>query len=342
MLESVVERQNLSTDEANEFMNAIMKGEIPESVTASFLTALRMKDITSDELTGFLDVMKSKVIPIHYTRSEPIIDVCGTGGAQFKTYNVGTAISFVLSTGGVSVAKHGNRSFSSKCGSADLLETLGFNISMSSEQAEKLLNQEQMTFLFAPLYHPAMKNVSPIRKALGIRTIFNILGPLTNPANVNHQLVGVYDKTLIPKFLDVFEHFNYNAGMVVHGEIGSDEIITCGPTRIGFLNGKKKFFNVSPKDFGLKKSKPEEIANIEPQQSAKNLLDIFNGEKGPLTDFVLANASAGFLVTGKVTNFLEGVEIARELLDNGKALKKLQQCVIQSGGNIDQFNRFSQ
>lgn len=340
MLENIVEKQNLTTFEANEVMEAIMNGEVPESVTASFLTALRMKDISSDELTGFLNVMKEKVLSIHYNRSEPILDVCGTGGAKFKTFNVSTAISFVLAAGGVSVAKHGNRSYSSKSGSAEILEAVGFNIMMTPEKAEEMLNKHQMTFLFAPLYHPAMKNVGPIRKALGIRTVFNILGPLTNPANVNRQLIGVYDKSLIPKFIDVFDHYKYNSAMIVHGELGADEILTCGTTHIGFLNGHKKFYDVSPKDFGLKKSKPHEIANIDPQKAAKTMVEIFNGESGPMTDFVLANASAGFLVSGKVRDLKEGVTYAKELLENGKTLEKLRLCVLESGGNIEQYNSF--
>ncbi len=340
MLENVVDKQNLSSIEANEFLEAIMKGEVCESVTASFLTAMRMKDISSEELTGFLNVMKSKVVPIHYTRSEPILDVCGTGGAKFKTFNVSTAISFVLASGGVSVAKHGNRSFSSKCGSADILETLGFNINFTFDQAEELLNKQQMTFLFAPLYHPAMKNVSSIRKALGIRTIFNILGPLTNPANVDRQLLGVYDKNLIQKFLDVFEYYHYKSGMIVHGELGSDEIVTCGKTTIGLFNGKKSIINVSPKSFGLQKSSPQEIANVEPEKSAKILVDIFNGKKCPVTDFVLANASAGFLISEKVSSLKEGVEYARTLLENGSAMKKLEDCIKGSGGNIDRLRTF--
>lgn len=340
MLENVVERQNLTTVEANEAMEAIMNGAIPESVTASFLTALRMKDISSDELTGFLNVMREKVIPIHYNRSEAILDVCGTGGAKFKTFNVSTGISFVLAAGGVSVAKHGNRSYSSKSGSAEILEALGFNIQMTPEKAEHLLNKHQMTFLFAPLYHPAMKNVVPIRKALGIRTVFNILGPLTNPANVNRQLIGVYDKTLISKFTDVFENYNYECAMVVHGSLGADEILTCADTHVGFLNGTKRFYDISPKDFGLKKSKPEEIANMEPEKSAETLVKAFNGQKGPITDFILANAAAGFLVTEIVKDLKEGVQYANELLDNGKAYQKLRDTVLESGGNIEQCDSF--
>lgn len=340
LLANVVERQNLSTGEANEFMGAIMDGQVPDPIIASFVTALRMKDVSANELTGFLNVMKSKVVPIHYTRSEPVLDLCGTGGAKFKTFNVSTVNSFVLSAGGISVAKHGNRSYSSKSGSAEILEAIGFNIQMSSEQAEKLLNEQQMTFLFAPLYHPAMKYVAPIRKSLGIRTVFNILGPLTNPANVNRQLIGVYDKDLIPKFLDVFEHYNYKSAMIVHGDLGADEILTCGETQVGFLNGSKKFYKISPQDFGLKKSKPEDIANIEPEKAAKTMVDIFSGKKGPMTDFVLANAAAGFYVSGKASNLKEGVQIANELLESGKVLDQLQICITGSGGNLDKFNAF--
>ncbi|MFX0060735.1 MAG: anthranilate phosphoribosyltransferase [Candidatus Hermodarchaeota archaeon] len=336
----LIEFQDLTIEEAKNTMEQIMNGEVSEPQIAAFLTASRMKDISAEELTGFLKVMKSKVASVQYLRSEPILDVCGTGGASFKTFNASTTSAFILAAGGVSVAKHGNRSFTSKCGSADILEAIGFNINMDKKTAESLLNKYQITFLFAPLYHPAMKHVAPVRKSLGIRTIFNILGPLTNPAGVNRQFIGVFDKNLIIKFLKVFQRCDYESAFVVHGEIGADELVTCGKTFAGQLvNSNISTFEITPQILGLEKSHPNDLQNLAPEEASQKMVRIYQGEKGPVTDFVLANTAGGFLVSGKVNTLQEGVELSKSVLDSGKALDLLEKTIKETGGDIERFNK---
>ena len=340
-INKLTEYQNLTSEEAQNIMEQIMTGAVSDPEIASFLTASRMKEVTTEELIGFLRVMKKKVTSITYTRTEPLLDVCGTGGAQFKTFNVSTSTAFVLASAGVSVAKHGNRSSTSKCGSADILEALGFNINVNKEVAESLLNTYQFTFLFAQNFHPAMKYVAPIRKLLGIRTIFNILGPLTNPANVDRQLIGVFNKSLIPTFLSTFKNYNYKSALVVHGEIGADEFMTCGKSFVGQLkDGEITLSEISPKDLGLKNANPNELANIEPQKAAKRLVEVFQGTNDALTDFIALNSAAGFLVAEKVNTLAEGVELAHQTIKSGKPLDLLIKMIIKSGGDIDHFNKF--
>ncbi|MFX0094023.1 MAG: anthranilate phosphoribosyltransferase [Candidatus Hodarchaeota archaeon] len=336
----LIEFQDLKLEEAEQIMEQIMNGLVSEPQIAAFLTASRMKNVSAEELTGFLKVMKNKVDRIQYLRSEPILDVCGTGGAPFKTFNASTTSAFILAAGGISVAKHGNRSFYSHCGSADILEAVGFNINMGKKIAEKLLNKHQITFLFAPLYHPAMKHVGSVRKILGIRTIFNILGPLTNPAGVNRQFIGVFDKSLISKFLKVFLKCSYESAFVVHGEIGADEIVTCGKTFVGQLVNETIIMSeITPKDLGLEKSHPNDLQNVAPEEASQKMIHIYQGEKGPITDFVLANAAAGFLTAGRVESLHEGVELARSVIDSGRVLDLLEKTIRDSGGNIDRFNQ---
>lgn len=342
-ISKIVEFKDLTTEEAQQTMELIMDGKVPDSEIAAFLTASRMKEISVDELTGFLQVMKSKVSSIKYTRNEPILDVCGTGGAIFKTFNASTTSAFVLAVAGVSVAKHGNRSFTSQCGSADILEAIGFNINLDRIAAEKMLNKHQFTFLFAPNYHPAMKYVANVRKTLGIRTIFNILGPLTNPVGVKRQLIGVFDENLVSVFLKVFQNCNYKSAVAVHGKIGADELITCGKSVIGQLTSEGiSMCEVTPEILGLKKVQPNEIGNLPPNKAAQKMMEIYQGEKGSFTDFVIANSAAGFLTAEIVNTIQEGVDMAKSILESGKPLDLVKTVIKESGGNFELFNEFVQ
>lgn len=342
-INKLIEYQNLTSDEAQLIMENIMTGSVSDPEIASFLTASRMKEATPEELIGFLRVMKTKVTKVNYDRKEPLLDVCGTGGAQFKTFNISTSTAFVLASAGISVAKHGNRSSTSKCGSADVLEALGFNININKEVAEFLLNVYQFTFLFAPNFHPAMKFVAPVRKLLGIRTIFNILGPLTNPANVDRQLIGVFNRSLIPTFLSVFKSNNYKSALVVHGEIGADELMTYGKSFIGQLKDDAiTFSEISPKELGLEKANPNELISVEPYEAAKRLIGVLQGKNDALTDCVALNSAAGFVVAEKADTLQEGLELSRQILKSGKGLDLLTKVILKSGGDIDHFNRLNE
>lgn len=338
-LSKIVDFKDLTIKEAQETMELIMEGKVPDPQIAAFLTASRMKEISVEELTGFLQVMKNKVSSINYSRSEPILDVCGTGGAKFKTFNASTTSAFVLAAQGVTVAKHGNRSFTSKCGSADILEAIGFNINLDRDIAENMLNKHQITFLFAPNYHPAMKYVANVRKALGIRTVFNMLGPLTNPVGVKRQFIGVFDENLVLAFLKVFQNCNYESAMAVHGEIGADELVTCGKTIIGRLtNDGITMSEVTPEILGLKKVKPGELRNLPPNEAARKMIQIYQGEKDSFSDFVIANSAAGFLTAEIVDTIQEGVEMASSVLESGKPLDLVETVIKESGGNLELYN----
>lgn len=327
-ISKIVENKNLDFYEAQDLMNEITSGNVTNAQIAAVLVGLRMKRETADEIAGFAKVMKEKSIRINPSIEGNLVDTCGTGGAELKTFNISTISAFVAAGAGISVAKHGNRSFTSVCGSADVLEALGANINLRPEQVEKVIERVGIGFLFAPLFHPSMKYTLEPRKEMGIRTIFNILGPLTNPANAKCQVIGVFSKELVNKMAVALKRLNIKKALVVFGEGGLDELSTLGKTFVAEIdNDKIKNYELNPKDFGFEIAEPEDIAGTTPEKNADIFRRILQGQKGPMRDIVLLNAGASIYVGGKTGNIKEGVELAKESIDSGKALKKLDEFI---------------
>lgn len=326
-LTKVVKKQDLSMEEMEKAMNMVMEGKTTHSQLAGFLVGLNMKGETVDEITASAKVMREKALPFNY-QSDNLLDTCGTGGDGKGTFNISTAVAFVLAAAGVSVAKHGNRSVSSKSGSADVLESLGVNISLSVNLVEECLKEINIAFLFAPDFHKATQYAAVPRKELGIRTIFNLLGPLTNPAKVKYQLMGIYDPTLVYPIAEVLRNLGVKRAMVVHGAGGVDEFSLAGKNKVAFLSDEKiEELEIAPEDVGLKRYDLEEIKGGTAQENKEIILSIFNGEKGPKRDVVLFNSAAALLVTHVVENFEDGVRYAQEIIDSKKALRKLQDMI---------------
>ncbi len=320
---NLIEGIDLTESEAVSVMNQIMTGEATPTQVASFLTALRMKGETVQEITGAARVMREKADHVRVD-SNCILDTCGTGGDQMDTFNISTAVAFVVAGAGVTVAKHGNRSVSSRSGSADVLSALGVNIEVSKEKVEECLAKVGMGFLFAPLLHQAMKYAVTPRREIGIRTIFNLLGPLTNPANATHQLIGIYDGELTEPIAMVLNNLGTRRAMVVHGEEGLDEISLCGPTKVSELRDNQvTTHSISPEDLGLKRCQLDELHGGTPEECAAILRGILQGEKGPKRDVVLLNSGAALFTSGVADSISQGMELAAESIDSGKAQGKL-------------------
>ncbi|MFN7170355.1 MAG: anthranilate phosphoribosyltransferase, partial [Candidatus Omnitrophota bacterium] len=282
------------------------------------------KGETIEEITAAAEVMRKYVVRIKVD-SAVIFDACGTGGDGLHTFNISTVSALVIAGGGVTVAKHGNRSVSSRCGSADLMEALGINIEVAPEVIERCLREVGIGFLFAPRLHPAMKYATPVRREMGIRTIFNLLGPLTNPAGATHQLLGIYDKNLGRSICQVLGNLGSKHSLVVHGLDGLDEVSTTTETLIWEWDGKKiKEYKISPEDFGIRKSTLEQIKTEDLETNKRIALQILEGEKGPHYDIVVLNAGCGFYAADKVKGIQEGIDLAREVIDSGKAKEKLE------------------
>ncbi len=323
-IKKVIAREDLNYENAYEVALAIMNGETTDAQIASLITALRMKGETVDEITGFVKAMRDKVTKIS-TPGEYLIDTCGTGGDGSGTFNISTISAIVAAGASCIVAKHGNRSVSSKCGSADLLKELGVNIENPPEKVEKCVGKAGVGFLFAPLLHPAMKYAIGPRREMGVRTIFNILGPLTNPAGAQRQLLGVYAKELTTPIANVLGNLDSIHCMIVHGEDGLDEITTTGKTFISELKDRKvKEYTISPEDFGIKKSTPAEIKGGSPEENAKITLDILKGSKGAKRDIIILNSGAAIYVAGKAESLSDGIEKAKKSIDSGEAFKRLE------------------
>lgn len=317
IMDRVINNEHLSEEEMMVVMEALMTGNLSEAIGGAFLTALRMKGETINEITGGAKVMRGKAQAVEladlYT-----IDTCGTGGDQTGTFNISTATSFICAAAGIHTAKHGNRSVSSKSGSADVLEALGVNIELTPKQVERCIKDHHMGFFFAPVFHPAMKHAAPIRKALGYPTIFNMLGPLTNPAQVDAQIIGVYDKTLAPIFAKVLKNLGTKHALIVYGLDGLDELTTTTSTEIVELkNGAINTYHVGPEDFGLTLSKAEDLLGGDAKENAQIIRDIFSGEPGPKRDIVLLNSGAALYLGRKATSIKEGVTLAGQLIDSG-------------------------
>lgn len=327
----LVEKQNLTYEEACEIMKEIMSGEATSAQISAFITALRMKGETTEELSAFATVMKDFCKKISPKVNGRLVDTCGTGGDKIKTFNISTAAAFVVAGADVAVAKHGNRSVTSKSGSADVLEELGLNLNVEPETVEKAIERVGIGFMFAPAFHPAMKHAIGPRREISIRTIFNVLGPLTNPVSVDAQVVGVYDESLVNKIAHVLKNLGLEEAMVVHGLDGLDEISTTGETVIAWLKGGEiKTLKVTPKTLGVKKVVPTEIMGTSPKESAELTFQIINGylrKDDPKRDIVVVNAAAGIIVGGKAEDFQHGMELAQESIESGAAYKKLKELV---------------
>lgn len=328
----IVDKQDLTYDEAYTVMNEIMSGKTTSTQNAAFLAALSTKSTTAettDEIAGCAAAMRDHAIRVEHRMN--VMEIVGTGGDGAQSFNISTTSAIVAASGGIKVAKHGNRAASSRCGTADCLEALGVNIDLPPEKCVELLEKADICFLFAQKYHTSMKYVGSIRKELGIRTVFNILGPLTNPASPSMQLLGVYDRSLVEPLARVLTNLGVKRGMVVYGTDKLDEISVSAPTFICELdNGSYKTRTVFPEDLGFSTCKRKELAGGTPEENAAITLSILKGERGSKRNAVLANAGAALYIGGKAEGFAEGVALASELIDSGAALAKLEQFRILS------------
>jgi len=323
----VVHAEDLSQQEAAAVMTEIMDGMTTPAQIGCFLTALRLKGETIDEITGFAQVMREKATRIRCDR-EDIVDTCGTGGDGLCTFNISTCAAFVAAGAGVAIAKHGNRCVSSGCGSADVLKELGVNIEAEPPVIEKCLETVGVGFLFAPKLHLAMKHAIGPRREIGIRTVFNILGPLTNPAGARRQLLGVYDGDLTDTVARVLDKLGSRRVFVVHGEDGLDEISTTGPTQVTELNESQvRTYTIHPEDFSLPLSSMEDLKGGDAATNAAILKRVLSGGKGPRRDIVLLNSAAVIAAAGKAKDMDEGLGLAVESVDSGRAMEKLSQLI---------------
>ena len=327
ILEQLLRKQNLNRDEAFNVMLSIMSGEYDNAQIAGFLIALRAKGETVDEITGFAQAMREKMVTVPLDSAA--IDMCGTGGDALGTFNISTASTFVVAGAGVHVAKHGNRSMTSKSGSADVLQALGIAIDKSVEDSTKDIEEIGLGFMFAPAYHPAMKHAIGARKALATRTVFNILGPLCNPAEVKAQAMGIFHPDLTEVQAHVLKALGSTDVMVFHGRDGLDEISTTDTTKISQMqNGENiNTYEFDSIELGLNRVSLDELQGGEPIENAEIIKSILNGEKGPKRDIVLLNAAAGIVVGGQAESLNDGLESAKKSVDSGVALNILNQLV---------------
>jgi anthranilate phosphoribosyltransferase len=317
-------RENLTQSEIEAVMQEIMAGQAAEDDIAAFLLAIKQKGPTIEEITGAARIMRRFVVGIK-TRHPRILDTCGTGGDKKNTFNISTITAFVVAGAGVVVAKHGNRSVSSPCGSADVLEAAGVNLDIEKQRLSECLDGTGIAFLFAQKLHPAMKNVAPVRKALGVETIFNVLGPLTNPAQATHQIMGVYSRDLVEPMAHVLKNLGLQRALVVHGSDGLDEITTTGRTDVSEYNGDDVIsYAISPEELGIPIAKPGDLSGGDLQSHVKIFDGILNGRKGPKRDIVVVNAAYALYIAEKVKTIDEGLAMAQGSIDSGRALQKLE------------------
>ncbi len=321
----VVGGHDLGREETEALFGLLMDGGLSEGLKAALLVALRMKGETPAEIAGAAAAMRRRVVAIPHT-TEGVVDTCGTGGDGRGTFNISTAAALVAAAAGVPVAKHGNRSVSSRSGSADVLAALGVVIEIEPETAAASLERVGIAFLFAPRLHPAMREVMPVRRELGLRTIFNVLGPLTNPAGARRQVMGVYAPDLVARLAHVLADLGAEHALVVHGEDGLDEITTTGPTRVAEVrDGEVRLSTLSPESLGLPRATLADLAGGTPEENAATMERVLAGEKGPLADVVAANAGAALYVAGRAESLPAGVEAARAVLASGAAAAKLDE-----------------
>jgi anthranilate phosphoribosyltransferase len=323
----LVGRESLTSKESEAVMQEIMSGETTPSQISAFITALRMKGETPEEIAGCAKAMRAHAIKVA-TKQNQVVDTCGTGGDGAGTFNISTIVAFVIAGAGLAVAKHGNRSVSSRCGSADVLEALGVKIELGPEEVARCLDEIGIGFLFAPRLHPAMKYAAIPRREVGIRTIFNLLGPLTNPASASIQLLGVYDPKLTETIAQVLRLLGTQNALVVHGADGLDELSTTGTNTVTRLrNDEISTFYLDPIQQGLPRADIAQLRGGLPEENAMIMRTLLQGEKGVRRNVVLFNAAAGLLVADKVSDFKEGLELAAMIIDSGQALQKLEQLI---------------
>ena len=317
---------DLSKETAGQVMNQMMEGEATDSQMGAYLAALRMKGETIDEITASAEVMRDKGLKL--SAKKDVLDIVGTGGDELNSFNISTISAFVVAAAGVAVAKHGNRSVSSKCGSADVLEALGANIFLTADQSAQILEETDFCFMIAQTYHSAMKHVAPVRKQLGARTMFNILGPLANPAGASKQLLGVYDEKLVEPLAQVLNQLNVKRAMVVHGHDGLDEItITDTTTICEVTDGKVTSYFITPEQFGLERGQLSELIGGGPEENAQIALDILNGEQGARRNIVVMNAACCLYMGKDELSLRDCVRLAEDMLDSGKAKAKLDEFI---------------
>jgi len=344
-IQLLVDHKDLAPEIAQQTMREIMGGEATPSQVGAFLASLRMKGETVEEITALASVMRENAVRINPHVNGRIVDTCGTGGDRIKTFNVSTTAALVACGAGIPIAKHGNRSVTSKCGSADVLEAVGVSLNIPPVAVQQSIEEVGIGFMFAPTFHPAMKNAVVPRREIGIRTVFNILGPLTNPANTSAQVLGVYDKNLVEPMARVLQKLGIQEAMVVHGLDGIDEISTVGKTKVAwFKDGNITSNEITPQDLNLKQARPDEISGFDINQSARLMINILNGKHNKTSsrvEMVLANAAAAILVGGKADNLASGVELARESISSGHAYDKLKHLVEFTNGDLTKLEKMT-
>lgn len=328
LLEQIIEGKSLTEKQAHNMMNHLMDGEYTQAQIGAILVALRIKGETVDEITGCAKVMREKALNVSLPKKN-VIDTCGTGGDGGLTYNVSTASSFILAAAGMLVAKHGNRSVSSNCGSADVLEKLGAKINLPPAKVQKCIEEIGIGYMFAPTFHTAMKHAIGPRRELKIRTIFNMLGPLTNPAKVKYQVIGVFDESLTNMFAQVLKKMGSKRALIVHGLDGMDEITLCDKTKVSELkkDGSIVDYTINPKDYGLTMCEIDALAGGDSVHNARIILDLFNGKLGARRDLLCLNAGAALYIADKAASIQEGITLACEIIDSGKAKQKLSDFI---------------
>jgi anthranilate phosphoribosyltransferase len=325
-IETILKGADLSEEEAAGAMSEIIDGSATNVQIAAYLVALRMKGESTSEIVGSVRCLRKHAVRVEI--GADAVDLCGTGGDGLGTFNVSTTAAFVVAGAGVKVAKHGNRAASSRCGSADLLEKLGVAVAIPPDGVARCVEEAGIGFMFAPMYHPAMKTVAPVRKELGVRTIFNILGPLTNPANVKRQLVGVFDRALLVKFAETLKQLGADSAVVVHGFGGYDEAVTTGPTEAAVLkNGTYRVMTINWEDYGFKPTVHRTLAGSTADGNAEIALSILRGESGPRADAVLLNSALALLAAGRVDKIEDGLALSRQSLKSGAALSALERLI---------------
>jgi anthranilate phosphoribosyltransferase len=322
----IVDKEDLKYDEAYHVMNEIMSGNTTQTQNAAFLAALSTKSTkaeTIEEISGCAAAMRAHAIPVEHDME--VMEIVGTGGDNAQSFNISTTSALVLAAAGIPIAKHGNRAASSSCGTADCLEALGVNIEQTPKRCRELLQEVGICFLFAQKYHTSMKYVGAIRRELGIRTVFNILGPLTNPARPSMQLLGVYDESLVQPLAQVLADLGVRRGLVVYGQEKLDEISLCAPTTVCEIrDGFYRSFVMKPEDFGLTRCEKEDLLGGTPAENAEIVRAVLQGEQGPRRDVVRLNAGAGLYIGDKVESIAQGVQLAGEIIDSGAAFAKLE------------------
>ena len=325
-IEQLLQGSALTREQARNVMDQVMAGEATTAQIAGLLIALRAKGETVEEMTGFVESMRAHATPLEVPSGT--IDTCGTGGDRAGTFNISTAAALVAAGAGIPVAKHGNRAASSRCGSADVLEALGVDITLGAEGVRRCIDAAGIGFCFAPSFHPAMRHAGPARRELGVRTVFNVLGPLANPGRVRRQALGVGAPALAPLMIRVLQDLGHERALVFYGEDGLDELTTTGPSRVFELKaGTVTEYELDPKDLGLGRSRPEDLRGGSPPENAALLQQVLDGEAGPRQDVVVLNAAAAVLAAGTADQWPQAVAVARESLDSGRAKQALSRLV---------------